>query len=124
MDADPFPRLGKEMRLGFLFLLFLGNASRAVSLLCEIPLTIHGICPGAWGCTLARELPNLPFLSAYTLLGLFWAQLAAAVSNAHSPLLGPAFLAFNGCLYLSFAALSVFASADAITPNGYSVAII
>ncbi len=121
MEADAYPRLGKEYRLAFLFMLLLGNASRAAALLTEVPLMAFGKCPGAWGCTLAREFPSCVFLTAYTLLGLFWAQLAASITNTHSQLLGNVFLVFNGCLYASFAALSIFASATALTANGYAV---
>lgn len=65
---------GTEMRRRLQLLLLLANAARAVGLVVETVLFEDGICPGAWTCALVRGGPDLLFLTTYSMLILFWAQ--------------------------------------------------
>jgi hypothetical protein len=82
LDADPGApqRTGKEMRLGLHTLLLAAAITRAIALVAEALHWGAGSCPLSWGCTLARTFPNLPLLSAHSLLALFFAQLSGCVA--------------------------------------------
>lgn len=68
---------GTEMRRRLQLLLLLANAARAVGLVVEMVLFEDGVCPGAWTCALVRGGPDLLFLTTYSMLILFWAQVRA-----------------------------------------------
>ncbi len=65
---------GTEMRRRLQLLLLLANVARAVGLVVETVLFEDGACPGAWTCALVRGGPDLLFLTTYSMLILFWAQ--------------------------------------------------
>lgn len=65
---------GTEMRRRLQLLLLLANVARAVGLAVEIVLFEDGACPSSWTCALVRGGPDLVFLTAYSMLILFWAQ--------------------------------------------------
>jgi len=114
LEQDQVPRSGKEMRVVFLGVLFVGNAARALAMLIELPLWQNGLCPNAWGCTFVRLCPNLFFLTAFSLLALFWAQLRGAVTNYHNVHLGSFFKVWNGLLYAAFVVLALFGATAAL----------
>lgn len=113
-ELDPVPRTGKEMRLVFLRVLLACCITRAVSIGIEIPLWMYQSCPSSWGCTLVHTAPNLPFLTAYSLLALFWAQLAMSISNQHHPELAHIFKKWNAVLYGIFGLLAISVTVGAL----------
>lgn len=89
------------MRFYFHVVFLIGNATRAVSLMFEFFFWDTGVCPSSMACTMARVFPNLPFLTAYSLLSLFWARLTHSILNLHAqPRL--ICLMWNATLYLLF----------------------
>jgi len=123
-DVDPVPRTGKEMRLVFLQVLLACNLSRAISLSIEIPLWSYGYCPSSWGCTLVHMIPNLPFLTAYSLLALFWAQLALSITNQHNSSLAPLFKKWNIILYSIFILITILAFVNALHRTAFIKAVV
>lgn len=87
-DADgAISSTGTEMRRRLQLLLLLANITRCVCLAVEASLFEDGLCPNAWTCVLVRCIPDLLFLTTYSMLILFWAQ----VSTVHFCLLPRAF---------------------------------
>lgn len=80
---------------------------RCVCLLAETLLFVEYACPSTWTCALVRTVPDLFFLTTYSLLILFWAQLSHTATGAPFPWLRPAFLVSNGLLYLGFSLIVI-----------------
>lgn len=55
-------------------MLLVANAARCVCLVAESVLYENYFCPDVWTCVLVRCVPDLFFLTTYSLLILFWAQ--------------------------------------------------
>ncbi len=86
-------------------------------LVAETALFEEYACPSTWTCALVRCVPDLLFLTTYSLLILFWAQLSHTATGSPFPLLRPAFLVSNGVLYLAFL-LVVVLGASAVLTSG------
>ena len=68
---------GLSTRMWFEILLFLGNFARMVCLLIETLQFEDNMCPELWTCVMVRCIPNLFFLSVYSLLVLFFSSVSA-----------------------------------------------
>lgn len=115
-------RSGIEMRLYFHLLLLFGNSTRAVALVCELLFFRFGICPASLLCINARMLPNLFFLTTYSLLTLFWAQLTYQVMNKRFTMLKPLFLLYNVLLFAAYG-ITTLASLHGVSPDALELAL-
>jgi hypothetical protein len=97
---------GWEMRRWFHVLLTLAVTLRAVGMATEIGLPGNALddteTAECWVVGFAHGVPDLLFLSTYSLLTLFWAQLHYAVSGLRHARLRPAFLVLNAIVYTAF----------------------
>jgi len=123
LGSDGVPSSGREMKFAFLGMLLVASGCRAASLAVELPLWSAGLCPDAWGCTLVRTLPNLPLLSAHSVLALFWAQVASSITNHRNPGRASVFTAWNALLFTSFAVLALFAGSRAMSRFEFEAAV-
>jgi hypothetical protein len=97
---------GWEMRRWFHVLLTLAVVLRSVGMATEIALPGNALTDTetveCWIVGFAHGVPDLLFLSTYSLLTLFWAQLHYAVSGLRHARLRPAFLVLNAIVYTAF----------------------
>eukprot|EP01071_Lankesteria_metandrocarpae_P010583 Lankesteria_metandrocarpae@DN5352_c2_g3_i3.p1 len=109
---------GGAMRAALMLLLCLATSIRIISniiVLTRFPVSMSELYPGQseaslpeavlrheWCRTLLLTAPTLLFLSMYGLIVQFWAQVYYAATLYSFPLLKPAFLLANCCLYLTY----------------------
>eukprot|EP00744_Colponema_vietnamica_P002567 GILI01004004.1.p1 GENE.GILI01004004.1~~GILI01004004.1.p1 ORF type:complete len:363 (-),score=48.95 GILI01004004.1:641-1729(-) len=99
---------GWSFRKYFHILLCLANAARASALLLEVALdNEYGDTPEAWLNYLVRTFPSLLFLSTYSVLILFWAQLYYSATLVSYPLLKPTFVFLNISIYFIYFVVAV-----------------
>mmetsp|Transcript_4907 Transcript_4907/g.7403 ORF Transcript_4907/g.7403 Transcript_4907/m.7403 type:complete len:352 (-) Transcript_4907:244-1299(-) len=103
---------GMEMRRWFHILLFASVAARTLSLIIQIALIVawNQPCHVTAGCTVVKALPELLFLSTYSLLVLFWAQLSYTAAGVTVWCLVPSFLAANVAFYIALVVAIIFTS--------------
>mmetsp|Transcript_38798 Transcript_38798/g.51118 ORF Transcript_38798/g.51118 Transcript_38798/m.51118 type:complete len:310 (-) Transcript_38798:441-1370(-) len=101
---------GMEIRKWFHFVLFLGVFGRFVSLSAQLIFFNREIvCPGSVLCLLTRTTPELLFLTLYTVLILFFAQLSNIASGTTFRFMRSLFVLFNVVFYFGYLAAVVFA---------------
>eukprot|EP00743_Colponemidia_sp_Colp-15_P003577 GILK01003859.1.p1 GENE.GILK01003859.1~~GILK01003859.1.p1 ORF type:complete len:336 (+),score=34.51 GILK01003859.1:62-1069(+) len=99
---------GWSFRKYFHVLLCLANSARTASLILEIALdNDNADSMRAWWNSLAHSFPSLLFLSTYSVLILFWAQLYYAATLVSYPLLRPTFVFLNISIYCIFVVVSM-----------------
>eukprot|EP00611_Tribonema_gayanum_P025998 TRINITY_DN6076_c0_g1_i1.p1 TRINITY_DN6076_c0_g1~~TRINITY_DN6076_c0_g1_i1.p1 ORF type:complete len:227 (-),score=91.03 TRINITY_DN6076_c0_g1_i1:229-909(-) len=104
---------GAEMRRSIQWALAASSGARGAVLLAQVTL------PGEPGVA-ARALPDMLYLTTYTLLAYFWAQLSMALAGKSSRGLRLLLLAGVALLWVAFI---VAVSAMAFSPNGGSYAL-
>lgn len=72
-------------------------------------------CPSLWTCAVVRCVPDLLFLTTYSLLLLFWAQLGRTARGAPCPRLNLMFSLGNGTLYTGFLLIVAMAAGDVLS---------
>uniref|UniRef100_A0A7S4QB03 THH1/TOM1/TOM3 domain-containing protein n=1 Tax=Alexandrium monilatum TaxID=311494 RepID=A0A7S4QB03_9DINO len=107
---------GKRMRRRLLMWLAAASTARILSLIADLGLQ-EGVSSGVlddwepaqqrWLGDLVALLPALVFLSAFSLVVLFWAQLHYTVTIVPLPLLDCQFLCINVACYVLVAAIAV-----------------
>ena len=99
---------GWATRRVFHLLLFVANLSRAIALIVEVLLRDSLSKEDAWFMSLAHAFPDLAFLSTYSFLVLFFAQLyyssqGRVVANLHSY-----FFCANASVYLLCVVIAIY----------------
>eukprot|EP00922_Rhytidocystis_sp_ex-Travisia-forbesii_P071197 GHVS01106273.1.p1 GENE.GHVS01106273.1~~GHVS01106273.1.p1 ORF type:complete len:697 (-),score=114.47 GHVS01106273.1:541-2631(-) len=121
-SMPPVSLTGGKTRTFFICLLVLANFARAISLGFLGYLLSHepsGVLQGSaaitaadqhqWLLTILRSAPSLLFLSTYSVVILFWAQVYYAAILVSLPLLKPCFV------FINIAAYTVYVSAVVLT---------
>ncbi|CEM00769.1 unnamed protein product [Vitrella brassicaformis CCMP3155] len=87
----------------------MGNTVRAFSLGLQLVLmsSISQASLMTWFTYLFRSLPSLIFLSTYSVLIYFWAQVYQAATLVSTPLLRPTFIFVNIAVYCIYAVITV-----------------
>lgn len=107
---------GMQMRRTLVIFLLVANLARCLSLLAERALAAGGPVPliedwgpqrRGWLSDLVALLPAVVFLSAFSVVVLFWAQLHYTTTIVPLPLLDCLFVCMNIACYLLVAAIAV-----------------
>ncbi|CEM00768.1 unnamed protein product [Vitrella brassicaformis CCMP3155] len=108
-QGQPVSLTGGKTRNFFVSLLFLANFFRAFSLGLQLVLmsSISQASLMTWFTYLFRSLPSLIFLSTYSVLIYFWAQVYQAATLVSTPLLRPTFIFVNIAVYCIYAVITV-----------------
>ncbi len=100
---------GWEMRKWFHALLGVANILRAISIVVELVVPSDGDCT-EFTCLIlgvSQSVPDLAFLTTYSLLILFWAQLYYATWGVSYASLRPGFLLANNLVIVVFVIIAV-----------------
>ena len=114
---------GWEMRKKFHVCLFLALGLRAISIVLEmfygkVPTSpghssySHSGSDDDWVLSILHVIPSLLFLSTYSLLILFWAQLYYAAWGGSYTSLKPLFFISNSVIYIAFVAVAGYTAAS------------
>ena len=105
---------GWELRRWFYLMLLLANFARAVVLMLWLALSGDPLYEESgtmgWRMAVAHVVPDLLFVTTYSLLIMFWAQLYYSAQGISYATLRPAFLFVNALVYASFVALGASAA--------------